>query len=69
MNQNIKRTQVLFWCGVILLKGSPHNVEGILSSSDKGENNSMSIEDDVLFVSVNATEEDVQEMSSRIRFV
>ena len=69
MEQMIKTTHVLFFFGVVLLKISPHNVEGILSSSGQKENDSISIEDDAIFVPVNATEQDFLKISSRIRYV
>ena len=65
----IKKTHVLFFFGVVLLEISPHRVEGILSSSGQKDNDSMSIEDDAIFVPVNATEQDFLKISSRIRFV
>ena len=69
MEQTIKTTHVLFFFGVVLLEISPNNVEGILSSSGQKDNDSMSIEDDTIFVPVNATENDFLEISSRLRFV
>ena len=46
---------------------SIHNVKGIPTISKNLTNDSMISENEVLFVSVNATEEDVLEISSRIR--
>ena len=46
---------------------SIHNVKGIPTISKNITNDSMISENEVLFVSVNATEEDVLEISSRIR--
>ena len=46
---------------------SIHNVKGIPTMSKNITNDSMISENEVLFVSVNATEEDVLEISSRIR--
>ena len=49
------------------LKISIHNVKGIPTISENLTNDSMISENEVLFVSVNATEEDVLDISSRIR--
>ena len=46
---------------------SIHNVKGIPTISKNLTNESMVSENEVLFISVNATEEDVLEISSRIR--
>ena len=46
---------------------SIHTVKGIPTMSKNITNDSMISENEVLFVSVNATEEDVLEISSRIR--
>ena len=46
---------------------SIHNVKGIPAVSKNITNDSMISENEVLFISVNATEEDVLEISSRIR--
>ena len=46
---------------------SMHNVKGIPTISKNLTNDSMMSENEVFFVSVNATEEDVLEISSRIR--
>ena len=46
---------------------SIHNVKGVPTLNKNITNDSMISENEVLFVSVNATEEDVLEISSRIR--
>ena len=46
---------------------SINRVEGLPPLSTNLTNESMSSEDDVLFISVNATEEDMLEISSRLR--
>ena len=51
----------------LALNISIHNVKGIPTISKNTTNDSMLSENEVLFVSVNATEEDVFEISSRIR--
>ena len=55
--------------GVTFHTIGPSNVEGILTSSEKTKNHTQPIQSDVLLVSVNATEEDLLQISSKIRLV
>ena len=55
--------------GVTFYTIGPSNVEGILTSSEKTKNDTQPIQGDVLLVPVNATQEDLLQISSKIRLV
>ena len=53
---------------ITFIEVSHRSAEGILSLSDKIKNSSDVVGSDVLIVPVNATKEDLLQISSRIRF-